>query len=257
MYQPNRKTMLRKITRACFLFIILTAGKQVFAQCEPDTVNCKDTGDPGEFCPRNLPDATVNAEYQAVITVIPPASFVYQQQTLDIVYIVVDSVKNLPPGISYQANADQFYADSAYCILISGTPTTEGEYTLSLYVSPFITYLETLIKGSQVVDDTSVVMVVHGTSGLDPNSVQEFRVLNIVPNPFSEFTRMGFYTPLDDRIELKVFNILGELMHREEEGYPPGEYHFRFDGRELLPGTYFYRVSNHTGYHTGKIIKTR
>ena len=251
--------MLRIITLAGFLFMVLTAGNQLYAQCEPDTANCKDTGNQGEFCPRTLPDATVNVPYEAVITVIPPSSFTLPPPygLIEIEYIVIDSVKNIPEGITYQANADKFYADSAYCILISGTPTTEGEYALSLYVSPFINYLETLIKGPQVVDDTSVVMAVHGASSLDPHSVKEFRVLNTVPNPFSEVTKMGFYTPFDDRIELKVFNILGELMHREVEGYPPGEHHFRFDGRELLPGTYFFRVSNRSGYHTGKFIKTR
>jgi hypothetical protein len=68
---------------------------------------------------------------------------------------------------------------------------------------------------------------------------------------------MGFYTPFDDHIELKVFNILGEMMHQEVDGYPPGEHHFRFNGSNLLPGTYFFRVSNREGYFTGKIIKTR
>ena len=82
------------------------------------------------------------------------------------------------------------------------------------------------IAGPQIVDDTSVVMTVHETSGIDPYPMHEFRVLPNVPNPFSDVTRLGFYTPFDDRIELKVYNILGKLMHEEMQGSPPGEYLF-------------------------------
>jgi hypothetical protein len=131
--------MLRNYITAGCLFLALGAGKPAFAQCTPDTANCKDTGNPGEFCPRSLPGATVNQAYEAVITVIPPGSFTLPAPygTIEIEYIVVDSVKNMPEGITYQASAEKFYSDSAYCILISGTPTTAGEYPLELYVSPF------------------------------------------------------------------------------------------------------------------------
>ncbi|RPI45723.1 MAG: T9SS C-terminal target domain-containing protein [Bacteroidetes bacterium] len=259
LHEPSNEIMLRQFISSALLLLALGAGKQVFAQCLPDTANCSDIGNPGEFCPRLLPEATVDQHYETVITVISPSSFTLPPPygTIEIEYIVVDSVKNMPDGITYQANADRFYGDSAYCIVVLGTPTTAGEYPLSLHISPFINISGTIIKYDQVVDDTSVVVVVHGPSNLDPGIVNNFRVLNAVPNPYSDITRMGFYTPFDDRIELKVFNILGEMVHREVDGYPHGEHYFGFDGSELLPGTYFYRVTNHEGYHTGKFIKTR
>lgn len=235
----------------------MLAGIVAYGQCNPDTVNCKDTGEPGEICPRTLPDATVGVLYDKTITVIPPDQAVMGETTLEIVYIEIDSVKNLPEGIEYFPNASQFYPDTAYCIQITGTPTTAGEFPLSIFVSPFIRYMDAIIKGTQVKNNTSVRMVVHWPAGLDPNQSFEFRVIRNVPNPFSEITRIGFFTPFDDRIELKVFNILGELMHREEQGAPPGEHYFRFDGSNLLPGTYFYRVSNSSLHYTGKFIKSR
>ncbi len=177
--------------------------------------------------------------------------------TIEIVYIEIDSVLNLPPGIDYYPNALQFYPDTAYCIQITGNPTEAGEFQLAIYVSPFIDIFGTITKGPPVVDDTSVVMVVHGPSGFDPYQVREFQVLQNIPNPFSEVTRIGFFTPFDDRIELKVYNILGELMHQENQGAPPGEHFFEFDGGDLLPGTYFYRVNNSSTFFTGKFIKTK
>jgi len=230
---------------------------EVAGQCEPDTVNCKDTGAPGQICPRNLPDGTVDVPYDESITVLAPPTFEYEGILIDVVYIIVDSVLNLPPGIEYWASAEKFYPDSAYCIQVYGTPEEEGEFQLAIYVTPFVTYFGSVIQGEQVVNDTSVMMTVNGPSSLDPFGVDDFQVLPTFPNPFTEVARIGFYTPFNDQINLKVFNILGEMMHEETQGVPPGEHYFRFDGSELLPGTYFYRITNSSDYYTGKFIKSR
>jgi hypothetical protein len=240
------------------IFIMLVTVSQVSAQCEPDTANCKDEGLPGEFCPKILPNAVLNEPYDTVITVIPPSMFEYEGSVLDIVYIEIDTVMNLPPGIEYFPNADTFFADTAYCIQITGTPTEAGDYHLSITVSPTINHdLLGIFKAPPITDDTSVVMSVEDLSGIDPFQITEFHVLPNIPNPFAEITRMGFYTPFDDRIDLKVYNILGEMVYHEKQGAPPGEHYFRFDGSALLPGTYFYRVTNSSAFYTGKFIKTR
>lgn len=249
--------MKKTIYSLLILGISIIAGIEISAQCVPDTAGCQDIGNPGEFCPKILPQAIVNQEYNAIITVIAPGMAVVNQTTIKIEYIIVDSVLNLPPGMEYSANAAQFYPDSAYCISVTGTPTTAGDYPLAIYVTPYIFLVNAIYPGPQVVDDTSVVVTVQGASGLDPFAISEFQVLQNIPNPFSEVTRIGFYTPFDDKIELKVYSILGELMHEEIQGYPPGEYYFRFDGGGLLPGTYFYRITNSSEHFTGKFIKSR
>lgn len=239
------------------LGISVFAVHAAYTQCEPDTANCKDTGEPGQICPRFLPEVTVNVPYNEVITIIAPDSATVQNLTIGLHHIVVDSVTNLPPGIEYFANAAAFYPDSAYCVQITGTPTMAGDFPLSIYVTAYIDFLGNIVEGGKFVDDTSVVMTVLGTSGLNPYPVNEFKVLPSVPNPFSDITTLGFYTPYDDRVKLQVFNILGELMHEEMQGAPPGEHHFEFDGTSLLPGTYFYRVTNSSRLYTGKFIKSR
>jgi len=230
----------------------------VAAQCIPDTANCKDTGDPGQICPENLPDVVVNVPYDTTITVIPPDTFDNNGILIPISYIILDTVLNLPPGINYQANAEIFYPDSAYCVQIFGTPTEAGDFPLAIYVTPFVDIgTGTPISAGQVIDSTSVIMTVIGPSGFDPFQIQKFKVLPNVPNPFTEITRLGFYTPFDDRVELKVYNILGELMHDEKQGAPPGEHYFQFDGSALIPGTYFYKVTNSNTFFTGKFIKSK
>jgi len=249
--------MQRSMRLLAFLFILFFTGLQVTAQCEPD-INCKDEENDGEFCPRVLTDARLNEAYESVITVIPPSIYDYQGNILEIVFIEIDSVLNLPPGIDYSANADKFYPGNSYCILLSGTPEEKGDFPLSIYVTPTISHpLTGVIKGPQVVDDTSVVMSVLSPSGIEIFNSNEFRVFQNVPNPFSEVTKIEFYTPVNDMVELKVYNILGELVHRETRVTSQGRHYFRFNGNNLLPGPYLYKVRNSSSYYTSKFIKTK
>lgn len=257
MFIPKCKAMKYRNRFLALLAIVFFTSLSINAQCEPDTVNCKDTGDPGQICPANLPDAVLNEVYDEVITVIAPDTASVGDFTIGLAYIIVDSVLNLPPGITYFANAEIFYPDSAYCIQISGTPSEAGKFQLKIYVSAFVDLVGTIVNGGQFVDSTSVALSVSWPSGIDPYKINEFHLFPNAPNPFSDFTRLGFYTPFGDHVKLQVYNLLGELMHEEMHGASPGENYFEFSGSELNPGTYFYRVGNKSDLFTGKFIKTK
>lgn len=237
-----------------FGFLIST---QLSAQCEPDTVNCEDIGTPGQFCPLKLPQASLDNLYDEVVTIIPPGTYKIGETVITIYYIVIDSVKNLPPGIDYFPNADILFADTAYCAQITGTPTQAGDFPLHIYITPFIEIQGVPYPGPQVVDDTSIVINVVEGLGSDPKTVTEFKVSQNVPNPFSDFTRLGYYSPSEERVELCVYNILGVRVHQEFEIVAPGEHNFGFDGRNLEPGIYLFSVASSEAYFTGKFIKSR
>ena len=240
-----------------FFCVLLLTGVHVSAQCEPDTT-CLDVNETVAFCPKDLPEAVSGEPYEAVLTVVPPSGFELEGVRLDVAYLEIDSVTNFPPGITYAANAEKFYADTAYCVLISGTPTQTGEFTLELYVTPYIRNpLLGIIKGPQAVDNTSIVLTVNSVTGIDLHDTKQFEVFQNVPNPFSQSTRIGFYSPVRDNINLKIYNITGELIHEESRRVTPGEHFFRFDGSELLPGSYLYLVTSGSSYLSRKLIKTR
>jgi len=69
------------------------------------------------------------------------------------------------------------------------------------------------------------------------------------PNPFNPNTTISFVLPQDSRVELKIFNLRGELVNTllagEELGW--GRHRFTWDGTNLAgsavaSGTYIYRV---------------
>ena len=231
---------------------------QLSGQCTPDPA-CLDVDEPGQVCPEVFPPIVRDEAYSQQMTFILPAleyDFLGTIYTLD--SVAVDSIKNIPPGMVYSSNSTGFATEKAYCAQLAGTATAKGTFPISIYMRAFAS-----IGGGDptelgsFVDDTSVVITVHAPTGINLQQADEFQMLPVAPNPFSEFTRMGFYTPSDDRIKLQVYNILGKLMHEEAQGASPGEHRFDFNGSMLLPGTYFYRVTNSQRLYTGKFIKSK
>lgn len=230
------------------------------AQCEPDTVNCKDVLLPGEICPLILPDGVVNEPYEQVFTVIPPSEFYsITLGTLEIAKIQIDSVGNLPPGLSYQTNSDTFFVDTAYCVLLSGIPILAGTYDLEITVTPYV-YLnlgkdKILFKSNPIVDDTSLTIIVRDPSGIDEFQGKEFSIIEAFPNPFRNSTRIGFFTRSQNPFELRIYNLLGQLTYSEKMSGLPGKNYFNFNGMTLQPGTYLYNISGNGKIVTKKMIR--
>ena len=92
--------MKHLILHAFAILLIIMSSQISFAQCEPDTVNCKDVLLPGEICPLILPEGIVNISYEQAFTVIPPDTVTMLDLPVNIVKIVIDTVGNLPPGLN-------------------------------------------------------------------------------------------------------------------------------------------------------------
>jgi hypothetical protein len=250
--------MKRPLLLLFSVIFALTSIQQLSGQCTPDPA-CEDLEGDGQYCPEVFPPVVQDEAYDQVMTFILPASeydvggTIY---TLD--SVAVDSIKNIPPGMDYSSNSTGYAAGKAYCAQLVGTPLQKGTYPVSIHMRVFATPDGgTQLELGPFEDDTSLVITVNAPTAIEPQPSEDFQVLPVAPNPFSEYTQMGFYTPFDDRIKLQVYNILGELMHEEAQGASPGEHRFNFDGSMLLPGTYFYRITNSKHLYTGKFIKSK
>lgn len=239
------------------ILVLIVNPRLSFSQCQPDTVNCKDVLLPGEICPLILPEGIVNEAYEEVFTVIPPYKATFEYGTIDIVKIIIDTVGNLPPGLNYQTNSDTFYIDTAYCVLLSGTPKTPGIYDLYIRVIPFLysPLLKIVIPGPAVVDDTSLTIIIRDPSGIDEFRGKTFAALEAIPNPFETTTRIGFYTHTQGQFELTIYNLLGQLTYSEDITGVPGRNYFNFKGIEMKPGTYLYNISGNGNSITKKLIR--
>jgi hypothetical protein len=63
------------------------------------------------------------------------------------------------------------------------------------------------------------------------------------PNPFNPVTQIVFAVPRTERVELSVFNTLGQRVTTlVDRVLTAGEYEARWDANRLASGTYFYRL---------------
>lgn len=242
-----------------FIFIaaiIFLCPDYSFSQCVPDPT-CEDIGDPGQICPDSLPNGTVSFYYKHTVTILPPKTAMVEGVTRFIVKIILDTITNLPPGLSYQASAKEMYPDTAYCAKIEGTPTEAGNFPLEIKVIPFINYLGTTIAGDTVTDDTSLVITINATSNVGSLNYTGFYGFQNRPNPFSDYTRIGCFCDNSGIVELKIFNLVGQVIHKEELYASKGKNLFRFDGSNIKSGTYLYTISNSQGIYSGRLIKVR
>jgi hypothetical protein len=71
-----------------------------------------------------------------------------------------------------------------------------------------------------------------------------YKLFQNYPNPFNPTTTITFNIIKQDRVSLKVYNILGEVVSNLiDEVKSPGNYSIRFDAHRLSSGIYFYELN--------------
>ncbi len=229
---------------------------EICGQCTPDTIGCVDELLPGEICPDTLPEGEVGVEYNQTVTIWPPSTYSSELITVTIIKIQIISVDSLPPGLEYEVNAEDLYPDTAYCSLISGTPTDTGLFSLAIKVQPYILFGVDTIMWEPQVNDTSVFIRINSPSNIKNIFEEEFQIIN-EPNPFNSKTRIGFITGKTGEVELYVFDILGKLVYNEKIIAKRGENYFEFTGENLINGIYIYSIKNNETSLSRRLIKSR
>ncbi|MBN1414242.1 MAG: hypothetical protein JW973_04005 [Bacteroidales bacterium] len=249
--------MTRKTLLLLIIISIFAGTGNAYSQCMPDTITCKDTLEPGQICPALLPDGYLGKAYNQTVTILPPSLAVFSGIPLIIVKIRVDTIVNLPPGITYEMNADELYPDTAYCILLSGIPSDTGEFKIAITVIPYVDILGSIVEGPPVVNDTSVKIYIHEQGTMIKTHFTEFLVIVNGKNPFTEFTMIGCMVDQVSPVKLNIYNYMGVLVYSEILEAKPGRNWFRFTGGELRPGCYIYTVCNNKIILVDKLIKAR
>jgi hypothetical protein len=86
----------------------------------------------------------------------------------------------------------------------------------------------------------------------------DFELSQNIPNPFNSFTSISFSLPYPCRVQLQIYNILGQEISRPVEGlYPVGTSTIRWDASDIPSGIYFYRIVAGDFIETKKMVVVR
>jgi hypothetical protein len=88
-----------------------------------------------------------------------------------------------------------------------------------------------------------------------PGIAKVFKLEQNYPNPFNPSTKIEFAIPAQSKVELKVFNILGqEVATLVNESLTAGNHAVTFDAGRLATGVYLYRITAGTFVSTKKML---
>ncbi len=75
------------------------------------------------------------------------------------------------------------------------------------------------------------------------------------PNPFNPTTIITYDLPVESRVQLKIYNLLGQAIATlVDEVKKPGEYSIRWDARNLSSGIYYYELITPVYTSTRKLL---
>jgi hypothetical protein len=120
-----------------------------------------------------------------------------------------------------------------------GTSTEVNKYTYSDNdVSPIKYYYRLKqLDMDGTFSYSSVVLI-------DAQLPDKFELLQNYPNPFNPNTSIMFSLPMNAKVHLEVFNILGESVAvLADQEFEAGKHEFSFDASNLNSGVYFYRIN--------------
>lgn len=248
--------MIKKLLVSAVILVAAYSGS-VQAQCVPDPTITT----PGIYpdSATGLASGVVGVPYVEDIQARVLEDTTLAGLPVIITNVTLTSVTGLPPGLTYSCTPSScvFPGGSNGCLLISGTPTTAGFYPLvveltangTLFGTPVPPQTTTLTYYSITIDVNS------GVTG-DLASVN-FEVVNNVPNPASDFTDITFATPVAGDFTIRLFNMIGKEVHKENIRGMAGHNTTRLDLSDVAPGVYMISVENGQTAVTRRMIVSR
>ncbi len=92
----------------------------------------------------------------------------------------------------------------------------------------------------------------------------EFALKQNFPNPFNPSTIIKFSLPLESKVDLHIYNIIGEKVATliDENNYAAGDWEINWEGvndagLKVPSGVYFYRLTSNKFQETKKMVLLR
>lgn len=161
--------------------------------------------------------------------------------------------------ISYSMTNDPEYDESPHCI--TGVPQFDDH----MYLLPNSPGAGAAMYGTDMGRADSAVVHLASTAVSGPASQAEessqpleFQLGQNFPNPFNPDTRIQFVLPAPGRVELVIYDLLGQRVGKllDNQLLGAGGHSVRLDGSELSAGVYLYQL-RFAGHNGGRRHRTR
>jgi len=139
-------------------------------------------------------------------------------------------------------------------IVEGGNIIDESENTISVHWSAagqgFIHLIEQSELGCYA--DTNTLNVTIGSLGFEEHEAIN---LSISPNPFTSSTTLKFELTQPGKVDIKIYNQMGELVEVIQTNAQSGKKTFTWNASRLPSGIYFIRLQSDNGISAQKVVK--
>jgi hypothetical protein len=192
----------------------------------------------------NFMGGTVGAPYLQNVTIVVPLDTVTGLGTFTYSHINLTNASTcgLPPGLSLTGTPStyKFPGNDSSCMVIYGTPTTAGTYSLTFKLDVYFTQTGNYLP--YTTQTLTYYKIAIGGVGIATNSSYSFQVMQNMPNPIRDNASIKFTSPSDGKAKFAVFNVTGQKITEKEINAQRGDNNFDFDATQLESGIYLYTV---------------
>jgi len=144
-------------------------------------------------------------------------------------------------GITVGANGTILYTKDGGKKWESMASGTKKTLTSVVIVDENIGYITG--DGGIVLKTTTGFTSIEKINSRQPQLVKQVQLEQNFPNPFNSTTTIRFHLAKSEKISLKIYNVLGELVQTVLDGdLPAGEHELQFQAEGLSSGLYFCRL---------------
>jgi len=114
------------------------------------------------------------------------------------------------------------------------------------------------IHGNMSPGSNEIAVLASGVSRVNAEIPTEHALAQNYPNPFNPSTMLEFDVPVEDRIVLQVFDVLGQHLRTiVDEVLPAGRFRIAWNAQGLSSGVYYCRMQSGTFAATRKLVLVR
>lgn len=211
--------------------------------------------------------ACINEGYEVRFIVSAPPSITLIGIPVTVDSIRIDSVSNLPEGLTYECTAENciILADSISCIFLRGTPSannTLGEYVLKIDLTVFTNILPlaisypdpTLAPGSYILTLNEEGSANCGEITPVFDQSDEYAPILVYPNPTSDVLNFEYEGSTRGAAHIEIFSAGGQRII-EQILVDPQNGHSSLDVSKLGTGLYMLRLIDNEKVFNQKFFK--
>jgi len=227
--------------------------------------------------------ACIGSGYEFVLTFVIPETVNINGWDVQLNSIEIDTfvpapnyssaIGMLPSGMNYECNPGNCIftpEDTIACMVIMGTPdetNAPGVYNLTIATKLYtslgefnITFPSSAIPGAD--GEYNLTLDAAGTGDCTIASTHDYLTSNInvfnSPNPFGSTTNIEVNSKIDETLQFRVYDMLGNMVHeRKVEVFQGVTNNIEFDGTALSNGIYTYTLSTKNAIISNKMVISR